>query len=143
MIKLVSTGVLVIALTCGAFHGYQLYISLPNVPASEGEGNSSKEVKTDFISVAVFRGGVVKGYLSFRAVLTLKDTDRLAEAGYFITDTIHRRLPAFCELISDPFDPKDAVELEKPLFAALSDKLGKDMIGSLKLADVAFDKRVE
>ncbi len=143
MIKLAAAGVAIIALTCSGFYGYGLYQSAPDTPADEIQGAGFEETKTDFISIAVFRNGVVKGYLSFRAVLTLKDTDRLAEAGYFIADTIHRKLPVFCQLISDPFDPKDAVELEKPLFAALSDKLGKDAIGSLKLADVAFDKRVE
>ena len=143
MLKMAGAGLIVIALSCGGFYGYRWYATAPTAPEPDARTVSLEDAKTDFISIAVFKDGKVEGYVSFRAELTLKNADKATEAGYIISDTIHRRLEVFSELFGVEFDPKDAKLIEEPLFAALVDRMGKDEIGSLKLADVAFDKRIQ
>lgn len=140
MIKIAATGLVVMALTCGVFYGYRWYETAAPEPVAHVAG--LEEAKTDFITVAVFKDGAVSGYISFRANITLANTDKIAEAGFIISDAIHRKLPLFASMFKDPINPKDVRLLEEPLLAALTDKLGKDEIGSVKLVDIAFDQRI-
>lgn len=141
MLKLAIVGSVSILLSCGGYFGYHWNASRP-VKNETAHAAQMELVKTDFISVAVFKRGKVDGYLTFRANIDLKDGNRLAEAGYLISDTIHRRLAIFTELFGDDFKPRDAKLLEAPLFSALSDRLGSGEVGSLTLTDIAYDRRI-
>jgi hypothetical protein len=143
MLKLAFTGVISILLSFGGFFGYQWYRNRPPATEESEKAASMEEVKTDFISIAVFKDGKVDGYVTFRAKLLLKDEDRMAEAGYLVADAIHRKLDTFSNLFGDNFRPKDAKLLEEPLLAALSDRLGVGEIGSIVLTDIAYDNRIQ
>ena len=142
MLKHTAAGVIAILISCGGFFGFNWYRSHSAATEESETSASEPEIKTDFISIAVFKEDKVRGYITFRARLILKNKDRLAEASYVISDTIHRKLANFSDLFSEDFRPKDAKVIEDPLFAALSDRLGTGEITSLELSDIAYDKRI-
>lgn len=143
MPKLAIAGLVAVLLSCGSFFGYHWYVNRPAEPEAPANSASFEEIKTDFISIAVFKEGKVDGYITFRANIGLLNAAKIAEAGYVISDAIHRKLPEFSELFSNGFKSKDAALIEEPLLAALSDRLGKENVNSIKLTDLAYDKRVE
>ena len=138
-----AVGLIVIALTCGGFFGYNWYVNRPVEPVAEAAPAEFEDAKTDFISIAVFEEGSVQGYVSFRAELSVKSADLAPEASYLIADTIHRKLSVFSKIIGKQFKPKDAKLIEEPLLASLQDRLGKDQIASIKLVDIGYDKRIQ
>lgn len=142
MLKLGFIGLMTVAVSCSLFWGYDWYVNQPAKPAAETPLSGFSPVKTDFISVAVFDSQQVVGYVTFRAVVELKNEGLIAEAGYVIADLLHRKLAAFSKVFGGKADRKSFSTFEAPLLEALKSRLGQEDIGSVKLTDFAYDRRL-
>ena len=99
-----------------------------------------EDAKTDFISIAVFEGAKVRGYVSFRVAFTISDKARIPEVGYLASDIAVRENLS----IPDIGSPHSELSkrLEKDIKKQIKGKLPDETVESLKVVDFGFDARV-
>ena len=143
MLQVAVSGFVAIAAIIAAYSGYGFYVatSAHAVPAETIE--SGEPAKTDYITIEMFKGGTVIGYLSFRAVLTLGDPAEISVAAYHIADVAHRDLGKLTRLVALPITEGVAPQLRSLLFPALQRRMGTENISALEVVDVAFDRRIQ
>lgn len=98
------------------------------------------EAKTDFISVAVFDGGKVRGYLSFRVAFSISDSTRTAEVGYLASDVAIRKKLSMSEIGSSL--PALSLKFEDDIKGQIESKLPASLVEGVRLIDFAFDARI-
>lgn len=98
------------------------------------------EAKTDFISVAVFEGAKVRGYVSFRLDFSVSEAARIPEVGHLASDIAVRRSLSVDDINSEL--PELSKNLEADIRAKIESKLPEGMIKDMKIIDFGFDQRI-
>ncbi len=143
MLQVAVSGFIAIAAIVAAYSGYDMYAARMAQPVSVEAAKSEEPAKTDYITIEIFNGGVVAGYLSFRAVLTLRDPAAIGMVVYHISDVAHRDLAKLTQLVPLPLTNEAATQLRSFLFPALQKRMGPANIRALEVVDVAFDRRIQ
>lgn len=113
---------------------------LESKPKPDETAASYETVKTEFISVSVFEGGAVKGYLSFRMEVEIAEADRIAEVTYHTSDFMFRRNASYEELKDGRIDNSDKYKVA--IENMIKNKFGDKLVKSLKITDYSFDLRL-
>ncbi len=143
MLQVAVSGFIAIAAIIAAYSGYGYHAARSAQAAPAETMESGEPAKTDYITIEIFNGGVVTGYLSFRAVLTLGDPAEIGIAAYHIADVAHRDLGKLTRLVALPVTEGAATQLRSFLFPALQTRMGAANISALEVVDVAFDRRIQ
>jgi hypothetical protein len=143
MIQISIAGVLSILAVIGSYSGYNYYLSVAGQPEITSAENAKEPAKTDYITIEIFSRGKVAGYLSFRALVLLKDPAAINMASYHITDVIHRKLSILAPLIAIPLANQAADQLQSLLLPALKTRMGPANVSALKIIDLAYDQRIQ
>jgi hypothetical protein len=101
---------------------------------------SFEEAKSDFISVAVFEGNKVRGYLSFRIAFSISDTDRVPEVGYLASDYAIRSKFSLADIRANL--PGLSKKLEREIKSHVEGILPAELVNSVRIADFGFDARI-
>lgn len=99
-----------------------------------------EDAKTDFISVAVFEGDKVRGYLSFRVGFSISDAERAPEVGYLASNFAIRKKLSIADI--DGQLPELSKKLEGEIKSHVEGKLPPELVNSVRIADFGFDARV-
>jgi hypothetical protein len=143
MFQISIAGVLSILAVIGSYCGYDYYLSAASQPEISGEETAKEPAKTDYITIEIFKGGKVAGYLSFRALVSLKDPAAINMASYHIADIIHRKLPMVAPMTADAPADGSTDRLQSLLLPALKTRMGPGNISGLKIVDMAYDQRIQ
>ena len=143
MLQIAVSGFIAVAAVIGAYSGYGYYAAMgpPSAPAEAAKADEL--VRTDYITIEIFKGGSVAGYLSFRADAHLRDPAAIDMVGYHISDFAHRNLSKLTQLVPLPVNEGAAKALQSFLLPALKVRMGAANISALEVVDVAFDKRIQ
>lgn len=98
-----------------------------------------EEAKTDFISVAVFDGEKVRGYLSFRVSFSISDAARAGEVGYLASDVSILNAPSFSAVNSNL--TLLAKQFENDIKVKIGSALPANLVESVRIIDFAYDVR--
>lgn len=142
MLKIAGSGLISIMAVIAAYAGYGFYSARGSQSPADVAAKLEEPLKTDYITIEFFDGGRVSGYLSFRAIVGLKDPADIAVASYNISDIAHRSLPKLKQLVPIPLTQVASERLQGFLLPALKARMGPTAIGELTVVDVAFDQRV-
>lgn len=142
MLKIAGSGLISIMAVIAAYAGFGFYSARGSQSSTEVAAKPDEPLKTDYITIEYFDGGRVSGYLSFRALVGLKDPADIAVASYHISDVAHRSLQKLKQVVPVPLT-QDALErLQAFLLPELKSRMGPTEISELAVIDVAFDQRV-
>ena len=143
MLQIAVSGFIAVAAVIGAYSGYGYYAAMGSHSAPAEAASSDEPVRTDYITIEIFKGGGVAGYLSFRADAHLSDPAAIGMVGYHISDFAHRNLAKLTQLVPLPINEGAAKALQSLLLPALKVRMGPANISALEVVDVAFDKRIQ
>ena len=102
--------------------------------------SSFEDSKTDFISVAVFDGGKVSGYFSFRVAFLISDAARALEVQYLASDISIRKKLSISQISSSL--PALSREFEREIKSQIESRLPASLVESVRVIDFAFDARI-
>jgi hypothetical protein len=124
--------------------GYVGALSMPG-PSSGSTSSAPAEPsfensKTDFISIAVFEGAKVRGYISFRVAFSISDADRVPEVGFIASDIAIRTRLTVSDIGTNL--PALAKKLESKIKTHLEGKFPAEQVKSIQIADFGFDARI-
>lgn len=138
MLRMPIVGFAVILLTSGCFAVYQWQLNRQASPLPETSSVARETVKTDFISIAIFKNGKVGGYFTFRAIIDMVNPDKKIEIEYLISNFIYRNLDILLKknVESEIFE----LDIEK-IENSIAESLGEDHIYSFKIVDDIYDRR--
>jgi hypothetical protein len=99
-----------------------------------------EDAKTDFISVAVFEGDKVRGYLSFRVAFSISNAERAPEVGYLASNAVMRKKLSIADIEGQL--PAFSRKLESEIKTHVEGKLPAELVNSVRIADFGFDARI-
>jgi hypothetical protein len=118
----------------------------PIVSMMSGEAESTipvssfEDAKTDFISVAIFDGGKVRGYISFRVAFSISDESRTPEVGYLSSDIAMRQNFPISEIGTNL--PAISKKFEHDIREQIASRLPANLVENVRVIDLAFDARI-
>lgn len=92
MVKMTAGGVSGIAISFLLYFTYQYYNSVNSNNESQSSISEYSDFKTDFISIPIFSGGKVNGYVSFKIFVQISDLDKTSYVLYYINDVLNRNI---------------------------------------------------
>lgn len=119
------------------------YMNISKNTENKYNKNEVERTKTEIFTIAIFDQGKVNGYISFKAMLGLKDKNLMVSVSYQINDIIYRKLASFTALIDLPISQGLEEKIAGYLLANIQAQMGAETVTAIEVVELEYDRRIQ